>query len=76
MSIRYQCDGCSKPLENPVKVGHTVKRDYCEDCAVLASEFVSKEEELRAAIQEKFVDDRASLIAQYSANGFKLPDVP
>ena len=76
MAIHFMCDGCSEPVENPERVGHILKRDYCSACAAVAKEFIEAEEKLRAATQSKFVDDRAALIVQYSADGFLLPDVP
>lgn len=75
MSVSLHCDGCGKPVENPVKVGHITERDYCEECATVAGRFVDAEEALRKTTQERFVDDRALLIAQFSTGGFKLPDV-
>lgn len=75
MAVSYSCDGCSQPVVNPAKSGHILKREYCEKCAELANEFLKHEEELRKAMHEKFIDDRALLIARYSAGNFKLPDV-
>lgn len=76
MAIQYSCDGCGAPVENPVKVGHVVKRDYCETCKEIAERFMREEEALRKATHERFMDDRALLIARYSAGNFKLPDLP
>ena len=74
MASYFVCDGCGNRVDMPKKVGHIVKREYCETCAATAEKFIAEEEALRRAIQEKFVDDRAALIAKYT--GFKLPDVP
>ena len=76
MAISYSCDGCGKPVENPVKVGHVVKRDYCAECATAADAFIEAEEVLRQDAQTRFIDERAALIAKYSAGNFKLPDLP
>lgn len=76
MAISYSCDGCAKPVESPKKVGHVVRREYCETCAEIAENFIEQEEALRKATQERFVDDRALLIARFSAGNFKLPDLP
>ncbi len=76
MAISYSCDGCGKSVENPARVGHTVKRDYCADCAEAAKKYIEAEEALRKELHEKFIDDRALLVARFSANGFKLPDTP
>ena len=76
MAISYSCDGCGKAVENPVKVGHVIRRDYCDDCAQAANAFIESEETLRKDTHTRFVDDRAALIAKYSAGGFRLPDLP
>lgn len=70
------CDGCGNPVENPVVLGRAVKRDYCERCVDLARKFIEAEDALRAAMHERFIDDRALLIANLGADNFKLPDVP
>lgn len=75
MSISFHCDGCGKPVENPEKVGHVTQREYCPGCKEIAEQFVSQEEALREAMQTRFIDDRALLIAKFSEGGFKLPDV-
>jgi len=76
MSISFHCDGCGAAVDMPKKVGHIVKREYCETCAEIADRFVREEEELRKATQERFVDDRALLIVRFSAGNFHLPDIP
>ena len=76
MTILYVCDGCSTAVENPVKLGHALKRDYCETCAPNARGFIAAEEFERAAIQSVFAGKRKKLIDIHGANGFKLPDVP
>ena len=76
MAAYFKCDGCGEPVENPVKVGHILQRDYCEKCKEIAERFIGEEEELRKATQTRFVDDRALLIARYQAGNFKLPDLP
>ena len=76
MATYYACDGCGAAVDSPKKVGHVLKRDYCPTCAAIADEFLHEEEELRKATQERFVDERALLIARFSADGFKLPDLP
>jgi hypothetical protein len=76
MASVHVCDGCGKPIDAPVVLGRTVPRDYCEDCAVVARKFMEGEDALRKALHEKFIDDRASLIANLLAGSFKLPDVP
>ena len=73
--ISYSCDGCGAKVTNPERIGHVTKREYCEKCAVMAKQFVADEEALRVELQEKFIDDRAALIAKYSEGGFHLPDV-
>lgn len=75
MSISYSCDGCGANVTEPINVGHVTKRDYCEKCAEKAEAFIAEEEQLRKDTQEKFIDDRAALIAKYSEGGFQLPDV-
>lgn len=76
MSTILICDGCGEPLAVPAEVGHIIKRQYCEQCAEIAEKFLAEEEALRKAAHEKFIDDRAALIARFSADGGKLPDVP
>lgn len=76
MTTLYVCDGCGTTTENPVKLGHALKRDYCETCAPSAKGFVMAEEAERAAIQSVFVGKRQKLIEIHGANNFKLPDVP
>lgn len=73
--ISYSCDGCGTKVAEPEKVGHVTRREYCETCAPKAKAFVADEEQLRKDMQEKFIDDRAALIAKYGADGFHLPDV-
>lgn len=75
MTTLYVCDGCGTTTENPVKLGHALKREYCETCAPNARGFVMAEEQLRVGTQKAFADGRDKLIEQHSANGFKLPDV-
>jgi len=74
--VYFKCDGCGEAVDVPKKVGHIVKREYCERCAEIADRFVREEEELRKATQERFVDDRALLIVRFSAANFRLPDIP
>ena len=76
MALHFSCDGCAKPVENPVKVGHVIQREYCPDCAEAANQYIAAEEALRKTVHERFIDDRAALIARFSANNFKLPDTP
>lgn len=76
MAISYSCDGCGGPVENPDRVGFVVKRDYCKVCRETAIKFLREEEELRRATHEGFIDARAALIAKYTTDGFKLPDLP
>lgn len=75
MAISFSCDGCGTKITEPVKVGHITKREYCEKCAEIANQFIADEEALRVELQEKFIDERALLIAKYGADGFHLPDV-
>lgn len=75
MAISFHCDGCGKTVAEPKKVGKVTRREYCEPCAEKAEAFVAEEEQLRNDLQEKFIDDRAALIARYSVDNFKLPDV-
>lgn len=76
MAIFFKCDGCGQAVESPKKVGFVIRREYCDTCAEIADRFVREEEKLRKAAQERFVDDRALLIARYSAGNFRLPDLP
>lgn len=76
MSATYQCDGCREPVAEPVYVGKVLRRDYCAGCAVKAEKFIEAEEDLRKRTQERFRADRALLISNMSAGGFRLPDVP
>ena len=57
-------------------IGDIIPRDYCSDCAARANVFLQSHEFLRKACYDKFTEDREILIAKYSENGFKLPDVP
>lgn len=76
MAVSFTCDGCRQPVDRPKQIGHVLRREYCEQCAATAEKFLNDEESLRKALHEKFVDDRAALIARYAVDGFKLPDVP
>ena len=76
MATFFRCDGCGEGVDSPKKVGFVLKRDYCPACAAIADKFLHEEEALRKVTQERFVVERALLIAKYSAGGFKLPDVP
>lgn len=76
MSSVRVCDGCGKPEDAPVILGCTVQRDYCADCAAKARLFIEGEDALRKALHERFIDDRALMIANLGAMNFKLPDVP
>lgn len=75
MSVSFSCDGCGKPLDEPVKVGHVIIRDYCTECSEKAERFLKAEESLRETLYERFTDDRALLIANFGEK-FRLPDVP
>lgn len=75
MAISYSCDGCGTKVTEPIKIGNVTKREYCEKCAEKAEAFIADEEQLRKDTHEKFIDDRAALIAKYSEGGFHLPDV-
>lgn len=70
------CDGCGKSVPNPTRLGRATPRDYCEECEAVARKFMEAEEALRADLHERFVDDRALLIANLAPGNFKLPDVP
>ena len=76
MATFFRCDGCGEAVDSPKKVGFVIRREYCESCAAIADEFLREEEELRKDTQERFVDERALLIARFSIDGFKLPDLP
>ena len=76
MSTVTLCDGCMNPVQEPVKIGHVLRMEYCAGCAVTAQAFVDAEEELRRVAVEAFQKGRAGLIEQYAVNEFKLPDVP
>ena len=76
MAILYHCDGCGAAVDSPKKVGFVIRREYCDRCAAIADKFLHEEEALRKVTQERFVDERAALIARFSADGLKLPDVP
>ncbi len=75
MTTLFLCDGCGTHVENSVKLGHALKRDYCGTCAPNARSFVMAEEQLRVETQTAFADRRDKLIEQHGAGGFKLPDV-
>ncbi len=49
---------------------------YCEKCAPRANQFLEDEEKLRVLLHEKFREERAALVALFSQDNFKLPDVP
>ncbi len=70
------CDGCMSPVQEPVKIGHVLKLDYCLPCADKAREFVAAEEKLRKSTHDLFKVERQALIEIHGANGFRLPDVP
>lgn len=74
MAASFSCDGCGSPVDDPAKVGHVLKRDYCPDCKVKAEEFMAAEEQLRLETQRTFLEARSFLISQQSLN--LLPDVP
>ena len=76
MTTLYVCDGCGAGVEKPLKLGHVLKREYCEACGPRARLFVEAEEELRKRLHEQFHADRDLLIAKASEGGFKLPDIP
>ena len=76
MAVHFGCDGCGAQVTEPVKIGHVIRRDYCMSCAAIANEFIDAEELLRKDTQTRFVDERALLIAKYSHDNFKLPDLP
>ena len=76
MAVFFKCDGCGEGVDSPRRVGFVLKRDYCPTCAEIADKFLHEEEELRKVTQERFVDERAALIARYGADNFKLPDIP
>ena len=76
MSTVHLCDGCGKAVETPKARGLALKRDYCNECDILAEAFEKNEDALRANLYEQFTVNRAALIARYSENSFKLPDVP
>ena len=76
MATAYLCDGCRSPVENPVKVGHVLKRDYCETCAPRAQAFVEAEENLRADLVATFQSARRRMIEAATEDKFLLPDVP
>lgn len=76
MAASYVCDGCGFAIQEPMKVGHVLKRDYCAACEPRAQAYVDAEEELRKRLTAQFSTDRALLVAKASEGGFKLPDVP
>lgn len=58
-----------------MKVGHVLKRDYCEKCAPKAEAFLDAEDMARIKARAKFMAKRAELITKHGQGGFKLPDV-
>lgn len=76
MAVAYSCDGCGCAVENPKKAGFVLKRDYCDACEVIAQAFLEQEERERLNAAAEFKSKRDLLIAHFSINGFKLPDVP
>lgn len=75
MAIIIQCDGCTSPITEPIAVGQVIKREYCEDCAKLAEQFLDAEIRLRKSIHDEFLKCRVALVKKFSAKSFKLPDV-
>lgn len=75
MATIVTCDGCNTPVTEPKRIGHVTPREYCEACAKRADDFQADEEALRKNLHDKFVADRAELIAKFSENGFQLPDI-
>lgn len=78
MAASYSCDGCGKQVKDPVKLGHVIRRDYCEDCAKLVKEFLDRETTLISAVVKTYINERAELIKKFSRIGkltIQLPDV-
>lgn len=76
MAATFSCDGCGLPVENPVKIGHVTKRDYCPTCKPIAEKFIADEEQLRASVQAGFITSRGVIIEEARAKLKLLPDVP
>lgn len=76
MAATYTCDGCGSNVAKPKQVGHVIKRDYCETCAVKAEDFLEAEELLRKVHAEQFIAARQAFINTAATGNFKLPDVP
>ena len=79
MSATYLCDGCGQPIAQPIVIGHALKREYCDGCAILAERFLELEEKLRRKLVADFDVERILLAAKvYEVKGvspnFKLPD--
>ncbi len=75
MAQSFTCDGCGTSIDQPKRIGHVVRRDYCADCAVRARAFIDAEEDLRKRCVDQFKSDLDLLVASAREGGFKLPDV-
>lgn len=75
MAASYTCDGCGAPVAVPHRVGHVLKRDYCDDCKVIAEGFLTDEETLRESVQMQFLIGRKSLADAVREKLKLLPDV-
>lgn len=76
MAMSFTCDGCGVNVQEPARIGHVLKRDYCDKCAPSAEAFLEAEEKERIAVQVVFAAKREKLLKSYTKNLLKLPDVP
>ena len=74
MSVTYACDGCSQFVEEPIKLGMVIRRDYCEKCAVPVRKYLEEQDELHDRLSSEWTLGMAELRKKWSEKAKVLPD--
>ena len=69
------CDGCGGSCINHEKVGHVIKRDYCEGCMGRAEEYQAEIDKLHERVAVEWKEGLAEIRDTYSKALHALPDV-
>lgn len=69
------CDGCGGAGSNCVKVGHVIRRDYCEACKVRADDYQAEIDALHSRLAEAWRDGLAEIRRTHGSALHSLPDV-
>ncbi len=76
MTIRYICDNCGKEGDATNQIGYAIKRDYCDECAVIAKGYMDECNAARIEAAESWEEARRAAAENILVKhkNFKFPD--